>query len=211
MSREESSPSISPEFAPIAETVDTWVQEIFAAKVAPPKCASLPIIQQVAMLTMLDGRVFGDLKFELIGRLSEAVQDRPHVSDYATLIDAGYAERRDGARYHSLTVKGAISAAELVKHLCRHFNIHRQYEKGGNRFNIGYACTCGESFHVRKSSFYRGNAANAFNRHLTKVGYVAEEEGLAPELRPSLRERAPALVPDGVSETLRARSTAEGS
>lgn len=154
----------------IADWAASVAQDIIAENNRPPESASLPTLEQIALLSMIDGRSVREERHVIINRLIDGIQDRPVASDYRNLVERRWCEKLPDARWHTLTPIGAFQAKRLLRHLCKVHNVHRlKVLCSTTRYDVQYACTCGHAFSVRKGWNTQNNAATRFGAHLQRV------------------------------------------
>lgn len=123
----------------------------------PFDLTTLSVMQQAALIQLTETHV----KRALVGRLLEDAQDKPQSEDYRALVELGLAERREADRWHHLTRAGIEPAKRLTQQLCIQFNVHVLIEGGDGGWQVHYACPCGFSTMVRRSTTARGNRQDA--------------------------------------------------
>lgn len=139
---------------------------------------SLPIMQQIAMMTMHESPVH----WSLVRRLQEQVQDKPSRYDYRTLAERGWCHKRPNDDWHRLTGEGAFIARELEQSLCKQFNIHiRMGGDTGVGATVRFHCPCGWQTSVPRNTSANSWGRTYFNNHVATANGL---DGLREAMRP---------------------------
>lgn len=188
------------EFKSLGDIGNEIAREVVARINAPPESAGRPLVEQIAMLMMLDPKATGEERHIVIGKLIDRVPGKPAWADFAVLVADGLCAKKPGDRWHTLTAEGSYEAKALLRHHCREFNLHRLKAGGqSSRYEMRYACTCGASMYVRKQPHAELRALSRFHSHLQFIDYRAEEAGMTRDeiAQRRLREEiaAPSVAP----------------
>ena len=97
------------EFKSLGDIGNEIAREVVARINAPPDLAVRPIVEQIAMLMMMDARSTGEERHVAIGKLIDSVHDKPAWTDFAVLVADGICAKKPGE-----ILRGESSAPALL-------------------------------------------------------------------------------------------------
>lgn len=133
------------------------------------RAADLPILQQAAMLGMMNSTLARGVATRLIA--SGGCQDRPSFFDYRAIVAQGYAYRGEEGRWHTLTPEGWRIARALLTHLCEALDVHVMTEDHG-RDATYFKCSCGNwstTLYGKPGMYQWRRARNGWLKHVPQT------------------------------------------